>query len=471
MRHPLLSPQPSRSLRASTVSDQCQRHWHRHSLHSGYCCSSTSYFAGINTISATTSLLSVTGSSTITGQLNAVGGATFGSVTAGATNVSSLTLSNLNGPLDARNGVVSATTSIGVLYGGTGLTTAPTYGKILVGNSAGGYTLTATSSLGLLASTSIQAQGPLSFNTSTGVFSISQSGPSTDGYLSQTDWNAFNNAFLPVPSHCWDMPLSHIRFRQARPRHRSCSCFDHDRQWYGNWRTYDLRQLHPPTGNAYFASNVGIGTTSPFATLSVVGTSRFKSSVNSANAFVVENAAGTPTFQISTLDTSANIFSVASSTGQSFFEITSNGNVGVGTTSPRPALRSMPLRPPALCALFALKTPTTLGLATTSVFSVGANGSTTLFQIPSSLLKTDSGGTIIAAVAGVDYATPANISAAFDFTPGLTSFGATANATGTVLLFTQGISASSTSHFAGISTISATTSLLSVTVLRLLPAS
>ncbi len=49
---------------------------------------------------------------------------------------STLTVSNLNGPLQANNGVVSATSSLGVLYGGTGLTTAPTYGQVLVGNSS-----------------------------------------------------------------------------------------------------------------------------------------------------------------------------------------------------------------------------------------------------------------------------------------------------------------------------------------------
>jgi len=61
-----------------------------------------------------------------------------------------LTLSGTpNGPLHANNGLVAATTSIGVLYGGTGLITAPTFGQLLLGNSSGGYTLTATSSLGL----------------------------------------------------------------------------------------------------------------------------------------------------------------------------------------------------------------------------------------------------------------------------------------------------------------------------------
>lgn len=60
-----------------------------------------------------------------------------------------LTIGTLNGPLQANNGVVSATTSVGVMYGGTGITSPPSYGNILVGNSLGGYTLTATSSLGI----------------------------------------------------------------------------------------------------------------------------------------------------------------------------------------------------------------------------------------------------------------------------------------------------------------------------------
>lgn len=67
----------------------------------------------------------------------------------GNNSFSTLTLGSLNGPLHANAGVVAATTSIGVLYGGTGLASTPSYGQLLVGNSSGGYTLTATSSLGL----------------------------------------------------------------------------------------------------------------------------------------------------------------------------------------------------------------------------------------------------------------------------------------------------------------------------------
>ncbi|HEX5774364.1 MAG TPA: hypothetical protein VFY28_00160, partial [Candidatus Paceibacterota bacterium] len=60
-----------------------------------------------------------------------------------------LTIGSLTGPLQAVNGVVSATSTLSTAYGGTGLSTAPTYGQLLVGNASGGYTLTATSSLGL----------------------------------------------------------------------------------------------------------------------------------------------------------------------------------------------------------------------------------------------------------------------------------------------------------------------------------
>ncbi|RJQ34747.1 DNA-binding protein, partial [Candidatus Parcubacteria bacterium] len=76
----------------------------------------------------------------------------FFATTASSTNLftSNFSLGSLNGPLHANAGVVSATTSIGVLYGGTGLTIAPSYGQLLLGQSNGTYALTATSSLGLI---------------------------------------------------------------------------------------------------------------------------------------------------------------------------------------------------------------------------------------------------------------------------------------------------------------------------------
>jgi len=69
----------------------------------------------------------------------------------------SFTYTGANGPLSAANGLVVPTTTIHVVYGGTGLTTAPSYGQVLMGNSSSGYSLTATSSLGLLGSSTVSS--------------------------------------------------------------------------------------------------------------------------------------------------------------------------------------------------------------------------------------------------------------------------------------------------------------------------
>jgi hypothetical protein len=118
---------------------------------------------------------------------------------------------------------------------------------------------------------------------------------------------------------------------------------------------------------------------------------------------------------------------------------TQRGNVGVGGTT----------TPFALLTVFASSTysnitnnlfaiASTTGTATSTLFSISNTGSTTLFQIPSSLLKTDANGTIVAAVAGTDYLTSTNLSSAFAFTP--TTFGSTAaNSTSTLIGFTQGL--------------------------------
>ncbi len=49
------------------------------------------------------------------------------------------------------------------------------------------------SSLFFIALTALSATAPLSYDNTTGVFSISQATTSTNGYLSSTDWNTFNN--------------------------------------------------------------------------------------------------------------------------------------------------------------------------------------------------------------------------------------------------------------------------------------
>ena len=113
--------------------------------------------------------------------------------------------SNVNGPLQANNGLVSATTTIGTLYGGTG---ASSFSYGLVGSNGGASALTtfATSTLygtgtggqilawnngvpSWVATTTFSA--PLVF--SNGNVTITQATSGTNGYLSSTDFNTFNN--------------------------------------------------------------------------------------------------------------------------------------------------------------------------------------------------------------------------------------------------------------------------------------
>jgi trimeric autotransporter adhesin len=110
--------------------------------------------ASSTNISASFQATSTTATSTFAGNVSVAG-------TASSTNLvvsNSLTIGNLNGILKAVAGVVTTalvnlssdvTGILGVTNGGTGTSTAPTYGQVLVGNASGGYTLTATSSLGI----------------------------------------------------------------------------------------------------------------------------------------------------------------------------------------------------------------------------------------------------------------------------------------------------------------------------------
>jgi hypothetical protein len=81
--------------------------------------------------------------------------------------------------------------------------------------------------------------------------------------------------------------------------------------------------------------NIGVGTTSPFALFSVSGGKvAFKSTASTTAAFAVENDYGRNVFQVDTLDNATSIFSVATTTGGTYFTIAAAGNTGVGTSTP-----------------------------------------------------------------------------------------------------------------------------------------
>lgn len=104
-----------------------------------------------------------------------------------------------------------ATPLIFPVNGGTGTSTKPIFGQVLVGNSSGTYTLTATSSLGFpLPSngtvTSVSATVPTGLSisgspvTTSGTLAFSlQSGYSIPLTASTTNWNAFYNSSTTLP--------------------------------------------------------------------------------------------------------------------------------------------------------------------------------------------------------------------------------------------------------------------------------
>ncbi len=80
-----------------------------------------------------------------------------------------------------------------ILYpngGGTGTSTAPTYGKVLVGNSSGTYTLTATSSLGISGGASLSGGSLNALTYWTGGTTVSATSSPTIGWLNATTSNA-----------------------------------------------------------------------------------------------------------------------------------------------------------------------------------------------------------------------------------------------------------------------------------------
>jgi hypothetical protein len=145
----------------------------------------TTITSATTTINSTSTNITSSGTTTLTASTTIINSSSTvinssSTTITGTTTLSELVIGNLTGFLTAVSGVVSATSSIdlltdvlgvlGINFGGTGTSTAPTSGDLLVGNSGGTYDYISTSTLGnsLYASTSINAE--VLGATQTGIF-------------------------------------------------------------------------------------------------------------------------------------------------------------------------------------------------------------------------------------------------------------------------------------------------------------
>jgi hypothetical protein len=154
---------------------------------------SLSFAAGSGAYNSTTGVITIpTNNNQITNGSNYI---TLGSLSSSATG---LTYTNTTGVFSLTAGYVIPTTASATNWDTaytnriTSLTTTGSSGSAtLVSNvlNVPTYTL---SGLGGISLTSLSATSPLSYNNTTGAFTIAQATTSTSGYLSSTDWNTFN---------------------------------------------------------------------------------------------------------------------------------------------------------------------------------------------------------------------------------------------------------------------------------------
>lgn len=127
-------------------------------------------------------------------------------------NYIALTALSGTAPINYNNGtgVISLTGIVPIANGGTGTSTAPTLGQLLMGNASGGYNLVATSTLGITgggAYNVISANGLITVSTTTALATLTASTSPNFTAVSATNASTTNltvatNIYLPGVTNC-----------------------------------------------------------------------------------------------------------------------------------------------------------------------------------------------------------------------------------------------------------------------------
>ena len=198
------------------------------------------------------------------------------------------------------------------LTAGTGISVTGTYPNFTITNSSPSSGGTVTS----IATTAPITGGTI---TSTGTIGITQAGVSTDGYLSSTDWNTFNNKQPALTN-----PITGTGTTNYVSKFTGTTTL-------GNSQIFDN------------GTNVGIGTASPATILDVNGTisvAGYPVISNSGNYNRIHRPSGTVGIYLGNATDAGNYYDNSthyfrsSGGGTTYAVISAAGNVGIGTTSP-----------------------------------------------------------------------------------------------------------------------------------------
>ncbi|HUD02656.1 MAG TPA: hypothetical protein VMR46_01370, partial [Candidatus Paceibacterota bacterium] len=391
------------------------------------------------------------------------GFAALGSTTLGASLMvsGSTTLQNFT----ALNATTTNATSTSLFASTFGLG-AGSYFTSLLGaglvNVNGALTVS-TSSLSLFGTSSLSAVAPLAYNSSTGAFAISQAGLASNGYLSSTDYNTFNNKISStslsggagigyVPSTGVITNTGVVSLAATYPLQTSAST--------GNLTISTAFGTTTNTGLGnnllVYTNNSGVFIGASTSTLNIGGNANTATALQNPRTINGVSFNGTANIVIAstTLLGDSNTFSgnntfsnlITGSVSGNAATVTTNANLtgvvtSVGNTT---SFATSPTFTGTLTVPNLLATASSTFQNFTGVNATTTNATTTSFAISNiasgNLLKTTTGGALVAAVAGVDYSPAGADTFAYPFP---------LNATSTKLNFSGGVQVGTLAGFIG----------------------